>query len=249
VTAWREEDHPRDDRGRWILKGLTAAVSMRRTLGDLAGSSDDDLLDVFLRLSSRGRPSLADLRRLHRVDVELARRGGSDPLTSDPDEERREQRYGRQIDKLVSKGMSYSDAFNKAYAIPDRDDEDQAVPVERRRGERTEQALRREYQELTYMHLLQAESACRGHLLNKAAEMENARRSRTGKAAISPAELFSARSDRARKWASEDLKRWWEANGGRQTYADYKATRSGTAAGRRRVRASAAAGNGRDFGV
>ncbi|WP_112273598.1 hypothetical protein [Lentzea terrae] len=74
-----------------------------------------------------------------------------------------------------------------------------------------EQACREEYDSYLYTHYMQAESDCRGQLLN-----------RDGLAAgIDPAELFSGPASRARKYASEELRTWWGRHG-RTTYAEWK---------------------------
>lgn len=110
---------------------------------------------------------------------------------------------------------------------------DAANDVYRRPGETRREAIRRSYGEHIHLQAIQAEQSTRGHLLNPAGR--NAR--------IDPMTLFSGPSARARKWASEDLLRFWEDNP-RVTFADFAGQYSGAARRKAAVR-----GNGRDFGV
>lgn len=105
--------------------------------------------------------------------------------------------------------------------------------VYRRPGETRQQAVRRSYEEHVHMQLIQAEQATRGHLLNPSGR----------NAHIDPMSLFSGPAARARKWASEDLLRFWQDNP-RVTFDDFKTRAS--VAGRKKA---ATRGNGRDFGV
>lgn len=227
MAAWREEDHPRDERGRFTVKGMQTAVQIRRTVDRVESATEEDLLDVFVRLAGKERLSRTDEKRLQILDAEFRRRDAGGERKPTPEEKR--------VDELLQAGVSYEDAYREAYgrAGDDQDDDD------RRPGESREQARRRQFSELTALRVLQAESACRGYLLNKAGQA----------AGVDPVSLFSGPDARARKYASEELLRWWESNGGRQTYAEYRAEKVGNAGGARRARARRKqAGNGEDFG-
>lgn len=221
--SWREDLHPRDARGRFAHKGAAPAVSIKATLAALPAASDDDLLDVYHRLSAARK---LDHRSLHAIDVELARREevAKLPLPELTAEQRK-------VDDLLRRGWSYADAYADAYgrsAGRVRTDQEAAL-VGRRTGETAEGARRRAYAEIVALEALQAEEATSGVLLAKQC------------LGIDPAVLWSAPAPRARRCASEELKRWWESNGGRKTYADFKAT----LAGGRRVSGA----NERDFGL
>jgi hypothetical protein len=74
-----------------------------------------------------------------------------------------------------------------------------------------EQACREEYDAHTYTRYLDAETECRGQLLN-----------REGRArGVDPLSLFSGPAVRARKYASEELRAWW-AGHGRITYTEWR---------------------------
>jgi hypothetical protein len=231
--VWREELHPRDARGRWTHKGSMPAVSIKNTLANLHMASEDDLFDVYHRLSSRKQ---LDAKTLRKIDAELARREGADELP--PPEDTPEQ---VQIDDMVRRGWSYADAYTEAYGLTHKQEAamkraEAPGMAERRKGETTQQARRRAYAEVVALQALQAEEATRGNLLAHQCK------------AIDPTSLWSVAPARARRCASEELKRWWEANGGRLTYREWQA-RSGDQGARRAARAAAGAGNGRDFGL
>lgn len=227
MAAWREEDHPRDERGRWIPKGLRAAVQRRRTVEHVESADESELLDVFVRIAGKDRITRKDERDLLRLDAELKRREAGGEQQPTPEQ--------RRVDELLAGGASYDEAYREAYGrAGDELDDDSS----RRKGETREAMRRREYAELTALRLLEAEDACRGYLLTK----EGAA------AGIDPVSLFSGPEARARKYASEELLRWWESNP-RSTYAEYRADRVGDAGGATRARkTSRAAATGRKYG-
>ena len=227
--AWREDLHPRDTRGRFAPRGSSPAVQIKATLTNLHEASDDDLMDVFHRLSSTKR---LDQRSLARIDAELARRDEVAKLP--PPDDTPEQIH---IDQLVSRGYSYAEAYTEAYGVSGGREDQGAGLVERRAGETPEQARRRAYAEVVALESLQAEEATRGNLLSKKCPDADA------------TALWSAPPARARKCASEELLRWWEANGGRRTYTDFRAQLVGGGQARRAAKDKALAGSGRDFGV
>lgn len=229
--TWREELHPRDEAGRFARKNSLSAVSIKNTLANLHMASDDELLDVFGRLSRAKRLRTKDFLA---IDAELTRRDNPDgPGLPEPDPSPEQAR----VDQLVGRGWSYADAYAEVYEASTGRGDEHADLVDKRKGETREQAVRRSYAELVALQALQAEEATRGNLV------------RPGCRGIDPIALWSGRADRARKCASEELARWWEENGGRKNYTQYKAELTGGSAGRRRSRATAGAGSGRDFGL
>jgi hypothetical protein len=239
VAAWREEDHPRDERGRFARKGTFGAVSIKRTLANIEAASFDDLLDVMMRLSRR-KDAMRGLtnRQIMTLDRELARREGSTELEAVTDDTPEE----RQVDAMILRGVDPAEAYAEVYGDKMRvgpNAAQSAVDEDRRKGETREQALRRQYQEVTYLAMLQAEEWTRGHLLTREAEAKG----------IDPASLFSGRRDRARKYASEELKRFWAEVTPRQTYQEFRAARVGDSAAKGKAKAMSLAGSGRDFGL
>lgn len=229
--AWREELHPRDGRGRFAPKGSLPAVSIKRTLAALQVASDEDLMDVFHRLSSTKKLDKASLAA---IDAELARRDGTADLP--PPEDTPAQKH---VDQLVGRGWSYAEAYAEAYGRSGKAiaAQERASLVERRKGESLEQARRRAYRELVALQALQAEEATRGNLTSRRC------------AQVDPMTLWSAPPERARRCASEELQRWWDSQGGRMTYAQWRAQLVTTRGARAAAQRSRLAGSGRDFGL
>jgi hypothetical protein len=78
------------------------------------------------------------------------------------------------------------------------------------RANTLEQMLRAKFRDEIARRYVSAEWATRGQMLNSAAKA----------AGIDPFSLFSGQEARARKWASDELKRWWSEHG-RITYDTY----------------------------
>ncbi len=230
MAGWREELHPRDQRGRFTFKGSVPAVSIKHTvtnLDDVERVSDEDILDVFGRMS---RAKKLDDKTLTRLLAELARREGLaqlPPPAPVTDEE-------RHCDQLIARGYSYAEAYEEAYGRSAGRGSGEVI--ERRAGETLDHARRRAYAEMVTLQALQAEEATRANLVSKKCR------------GVDPVTLWSAAAAHARRCASEELKRWWEANGGRRTYTEWRAS-LGDAGARRKAAAARTAGNGKDFGV
>jgi hypothetical protein len=165
-------------------------------------------------------------------------RGGAKPKTragfvnsTTPEQE-------REIDRLVARGYEYGDAYAQVHNLDAdtlrRQQAGDALAGGSRGG--TAAALKKAYAERVHLQWLDAERETRGHLLNAA-----------GRAAgIDPASLFSGGLPRARKYASEELLRYWQANP-RMTFAEFQGNVTGKAR-QARERARAAGGaQGKDF--
>jgi hypothetical protein len=200
---------------------------------NLAEMDADQLADLFAELS--GRDDTPD-DAFERVLVEMDRReAAATPGGFDLPEETAEQ---RRIDELVDRGWDYLDAYADVYGQdPEQlQREQRAQLVERQPGETVDQAVRRAYDEWVHLQYLAAEDATRGHLLSAAGTAEG----------IDPVSLFSGTTARARKYASEDLLRWW-ADNQRLTFTAFKAEVLGRKADIAAAEATRLQGNGRDF--
>jgi hypothetical protein len=197
---------------------------------DPATMTDDDLLDTFATISRTAHP---DEAALHRIDAELARR---EPGLPDTAEQRR-------VDELVAKGWDYRDAYAEAHNLnPDdlrRQELAAAVDAQKARGETRDQVARRLYAETVHLSYLRAEQWTRGHLLSPA-----------GRAAgVDPITLFSGPRARARRHASEELKRFWEEVEPRQMFVEFRAAILGRDTDRRAAKLAQQQGHERDFGL
>jgi hypothetical protein len=232
--AWREELHPRDAKGRFAHKSAIPAVSIRRTLDNPAAASSDELLDVFHRMSSTKK---IDAKSLAIIDAELARREGTADLP--PAVDTPEQKA---LDGYLARGWSYAEAYGEAYkrsAVRVERQQQQDL-IDRRTGETWEQARRRAYREVVWLEYMQAEEATRGNVIRQECFSRG----------VDPKTLWTASPARARVCATPELAEWWETQGGRTTYAAWKARLGvGGSRGRTAARAQAGAGAGRDYGL
>lgn len=204
---------------------------------DLASLTDDDLYGMFHDLGSQQDvPDTA----FQRLNDEMVRReaaeawGIVDGLAPGKLDERQQQ-----LDNLLADGWDYFDAFAETYggdAYTLARSANASATVDKTGGETLDQAAKRAYTEWNDLQYLQAEQATRGHMLTA-----------EGRAAgIDPVSLFSGNTARARKYASEDLQRWWVDNP-RLTFAEFKAQTLGRQSDQAAAATTALQGNGRNF--
>lgn len=153
-----------------------------------------------------------------------------------------QERADARLDRLLAEGWEFRDAYAEVHGLSEeqlrRQEIRSEVTLNRRRGESLDATTRRLYSEWVHLQYLAAETATRGHLLT----------SRAQALGIDPVALFSGPASRARKWASEDLKRWW-ADHGRLTYIEFRADMLGRLADVAKAEQIRKASNDRDFGL
>lgn len=246
LKLWRPEDHPRDPlTGRFIRnplgpRRLRLAVPdnvdlVRRrqlTAGGLRKMKDDDLYALFVEITSIDHEDQLDKVALELVNAEIDRREAEPPDDSTPEE--------RAVDDLVARGWSYVEAYADVHGEDAErlQREETAGIIDRRKGETRRQAIQRAYREQVYLQFVAAEEATNGYMVTKQGRVRG----------IDPITLFSGPSVRARKWASEELKRWW-ADNPRVTFTEFQASIERKPSQRRAAELARAAGQGRDFGV
>ncbi|WP_433542063.1 SNF2-related protein (plasmid) [Streptosporangium sandarakinum] len=139
------------------------------------------------------------------------------------------------VDELIADGMPEMEAWAQVHGLSyEQLERDQrAGDSDRLPGETREQMARRHYDLWLHQQYLQAEADTRGYMLTPEGVA----------AGIDEKSLFSGRRDRARKYATEELRNWFDANGW-MNFTEFKAQMLG----RERDKKAAAAGRGaRDF--
>ncbi|ADD43873.1 hypothetical protein [Stackebrandtia nassauensis] len=201
-------------------------------LGDLSRLSDDELFALF-------GEHAADENAVAAITAEMDRRDVPDggDVAQGVEELTPEQ---RRVEELVSQGWDWQDAYAEAHGVDadelDRQARAAEVDAHRYTGETRDEAVRRMYDEYVQVSYVAAEDATAGHMLSKA-----------GRAAdVNPLSLFSGTTARARKYASEDLLRWWSEHG-RMTFTEYRAQVLGRETDRAAAAVTAMQSNGRDF--
>lgn len=221
----------RRDGGRFRPR-LPATPALDKVIADLGRLSDADFRAGMQSL--RASPDRENRLLMAKLDAELRRRQKAARRAKQ--QEARE----REVDRLVAAGWDPIDAMADAYGLDPAKLARQQVDaaIGRRPGETRRQALRRDYTARVVAEVDQAEEDTAGVLLSKA-----------GRAAgVNPRSLWSASPATARKYASEELLRWWEDHGGRLTFTEYQGQMGGGAA-RRQAQASRGRGAGRDYGT
>jgi len=170
--------------------------------------SDEDLLKRF---EAEIKKDNMDEARVKELGDELDRR--------DAENAKKEQ----QVEALLGKGRDFKDAWAEVHGKdPDKlaqEERQSLLDANRRAGETREQSLRRQYQESLHHQYLDAERVTRGHLLTPEGRRKG----------IDPKTLFSGNNVAANKWASDELKEYWQTHP-RKTFTQFKADMVGGAA-------------------
>ncbi|MBN1174000.1 MAG: hypothetical protein JXA67_17640 [Micromonosporaceae bacterium] len=208
-------DHGEEETGRRadVLEGV-----------DLQQLDDDEVLDLFSRVSAQEDVDEQALARigdeLDRRDRERAQRQAEPQPEAEPEPAPvddwlagpSDQWYDwsdtgdvtdeqRRLDELLDQGWDYQEAWAEVHGttVEEMVRQERLAALDRRPGESIDQAVRRAYDEWVHLQYLAAEDACRGHMLTAEGEQLG----------INPRELWSGNLATARRYASEDLLRWW----------------------------------------
>jgi hypothetical protein len=185
---------------------------------DLGAMSDDDL-DAYLTHATDAE----DFDAMDAIIGELERREAVNaaelPSPADGRQRAADEREAEQwahFEKLIDAGWDEESAAAEAYGRSvEQQHRDRAIESLRARGytgRGFDELARAAFRDFVYDRYLDAEDETRGHLLNAAGQA----------ASVDPLSLFTGTSSRARKYASDELKLWWD-NHGRITYDAYAA--------------------------
>ncbi|MEU7911324.1 phage minor capsid protein [Microbispora bryophytorum] len=149
----------------------------------------------------------------------------------------------RAISDLIASGRySYMEAYAQVHGLDsaelDRAERRALLESERRPGEDIDQTVRRVYAQWLDQTYERAESATNGFMLNDEGR----------KAGVNERSLLAGLASRARKYASEELLRWW-ADNPRLTLTEFRAQWLGRDSDKKAAAQIRAGGAGREFGV
>ncbi|HEY9472831.1 MAG TPA: phage minor capsid protein, partial [Mycobacteriales bacterium] len=217
-------------------------VTPDETVGDdLTALSDDDLQTAMAAALAEG-----DFDRFGELSTEADRRDAADQAARDAeaaaeakraaDRERRqkakeaeEERQYAELERLIEGGMSEEEAVAEALGISvDRQRRDRAIQALRGAGftgRNLDELARQSYRDHIAKAVVEAEGATRGNMLTREGEL----------AGIDPISLFSGTEARARRYASPELREWWDDNG-RPTFEEWKTGLLGDGGALRRIR-------------
>jgi hypothetical protein len=205
-----------------------------------AGLSDDELDTAMADALGTG-----DMERFERLAAEADRRDAAreaaqarkaaDRARRERARQAREERQYAELERLLDSGVAEEEAVAQALGISvERQRRDRAIQGLRQAGytgRGLDEMARQSYRDHIARAYLQAEDFARGHVLTAEGD-------RLG---INPISLFSGPETRARRYASPELREWWDMHG-RPTFAEWKAQLLGDTGAVRGIRAA-----GRDF--
>ncbi|WP_039823271.1 phage minor capsid protein [Nocardia testacea] len=124
--------------------------------------------------------------------------------------------YEREYDRLTAEGMDHEEAVEKAYGISVKTQRSQAaisfLRTQGFEGASFNELARAAFRDQAYRHWLDAENATNGYMLSAAGE----------RAGVDPRSLWFGSEKLAEKYASEELRAYWDERG-RTTLEEFKA--------------------------
>lgn len=197
--------------------------------------ADDDLEQQMME--ALADPSRADeferlAAEVDRRDAERRAAEARKAANREAAERRRERKRDEQaqrMEELLAAGVPEDEAVEEVYGISiARQRRTRAIADLRGQGysgRSFEQLAAASYRDLVYRQWLAAENANRGELVNREGQARG----------IDPIRLFSGPEAYARRWASDELKGWWDRHG-RTTFAEWKEQLLGDSGALRRLR-------------
>lgn len=190
-----------------------AASSGTRPNREFESLSDEELGDRAELAIEAGDFDLLD--RIAAEDThrrKLAQRRAEAAAKRDAQAAARDEKY----DRLIADGYDHEEAVEKAYGISvAKQRATEAIAFLRGQGYEGKgfhELARAAYKERAYQHWLAAEEELNGYLLSKAGEA----------AGVDPRSLWFGNAKTATKYASEELRGWWDEHG-RLTLDEFKA--------------------------
>lgn len=196
---------------------------------DLSKLSDDEvaeLLGVHGDHDGAVEQILGELDRREAAANAAAARREADRERRERAKQQREEQQWAQFEQLLERGhdeeSAVAEVFGRSVEQQRRDRAIASLRDQGYTGKGFDELARKAYRDHVYAQYLKAEDATRGHMVNPEGQARG----------IDPGALFSGPEARARRWASDELKEWWDENG-RVTFEQYKNDLLGNAPGHR----------------
>jgi hypothetical protein len=176
-----------------------------RYAAELRELSDDDLETRFAEVAE-------DETRLDLVLAEMDRRQAeADAAEADPDAEK-----WAEVERLAAEGWDYEQAYAEVFDVDlermRRDEAIAALRAEGFTGRGFDELARAAYARALDEQYTAAEDATNGYLLTAEGQRKG----------MDPRQLWRQNETYARRWASDELKQWWDDNG-RLTFDQFRA--------------------------
>lgn len=222
------------------------APNLRTVGGGLLARGPADMTDDDLDGAMQDAIIREDFGYLDRLGDETDRRDTARAKAqrrADTDRIRRQQRADAMLDRmgaLIDEGVDEAEAYGEVYGrSPDEFRRKEAIRVLREQGydgKGFDALARASFREHLSQAFYQAEDDTRGTMLNRKTESANATASARRGKTIDPQDLFEGNEATARRYASDELRAWWDANG-RPTFPEWKAQLLNDPAAARALRA------------
>jgi hypothetical protein len=204
----------------------TFPVRSDQSRGHFEQMTDDELAAEYNRSEgSRASAIVGELDRRDQADQDAAAQAKSQRVSAlYAEQPKTEADQNRVYQSLVNEGENREDAWAHAHGTTPVAMRKQAAVQQLRsqgyKGSGFDALTRDAFRDEVRRRTISAEGATNGYMLGPAGK----------KAGIDPWSLFTGPESRARKYASPELKEWWDQNG-RPTAADFQASLMGQKAG------------------
>jgi hypothetical protein len=205
-------------------RSKTFPVRSKQGSGHFEQMTDDELADEYARSQgSRAGAIVGELDRRDQRDQEAKAQRVKGLYAEQP---KTEADRNRVYQGLVNEGEDPEEAWSHAYSTSAETMQKQSVMQDLRaqgyKGAGFDALTRAAYKDEIRRRVVSAENATNGYMLTPQGK----------RAGIDPWSLFTGPESRARKYASPELKEWWDQNG-RPTAADFQAQLMGQKLGAR----------------
>ncbi|WP_424183841.1 phage minor capsid protein [Actinokineospora sp. G85] len=176
----------------------------------LAAMTDDELAVHLVEVADDETAVEAILAELDRRDAETEQEAAEDTAEDDPHAEQ-----WAEVDRLVAEGYDHQRAYAEVFEVDldrlRRDDAIARLRADGFRGKGFDELARAAYAKALDEQFLDAEAATNGYMVTNEGRRKG----------IDPRNLWRQNETYARKWASDELKEWWDSHG-RLTFDQFR---------------------------
>lgn len=191
----------------------TERAERERVAAELAGLTDDELAARLAEVSHDDagvEAVLAEMERREAYAERVEDEGDEDDEDDDPNAEK-----WAEVDRLAAEGMDYEQAYAEVFDVDvermRREDAIARLRAEGYQGRGFDELARSAYRLELDEQYVAAEAATNGYLLSREGEARG----------LDPRDLWRQNETYARRWASDELKEWWDDHG-RLTFDEFR---------------------------
>ncbi|WP_158852822.1 phage minor capsid protein [Saccharothrix deserti] len=205
LDAVAVEQVARRDRERLAAEQAERERLAAEAAVDLTALTDEELDERLAEVADNDAAVEAVLAEMDRRQAEAEQDTAQDQDATEDDDPNAEQ--WAEVDRLVAEGwdyeQAYAEVFDKDIERLRRDEVIQRLRAEGYRGRGFDELARAAYADALERDYFAAEDATNGYLLTAEGQRKG----------IDPRNLWRQNETYARRWASDELKEWWDING------------------------------------